>query len=352
MSGYLPNHQRAITSSMDPRVTPSAKFPKSNMGPFPGGVSYLTPKIFNKVNNTPGFRTNGRIATTILSRSRDQSKVNVNQLLFLDFAKHVRGSTGLMSEPTAPVVIDQMESPGLVNLQSLNYMLADSVPRLFEDVKKNKSKYVKSFEPNLKINTTRPKDPPMNLVDVEKAYILRRFKLHGIVENKDPSQPANIESNARAITCTVRGMTDIYDYWSNSKSRIGPYHKCFLVLKKIKITRDMRFQDSLHAMVHKSGAGPSVGFWDTYQWQVLPYHCHGNTIPVSEYTWTEDDGKEYIGHYWEIGHIHEYPDIGAEGLFKSRMNYSVSQDITYMHANGNVKPVQFYLKLDEGTKMF
>lgn len=350
MVQQLENHKRGAPDSGFDIRAPSATRPKHDLGSYPLNTRFLTPNILKSrdANTTVGFRTNGRISTTILSRSRDQHTVNVNQLLFLDFGHQLKGSPN--DQILSQLKIDRGDSPRILNLQQVNYYLALQAPQLFEEAFKPHRLQHDNTKKAFK-NMVFHNNVLLNRHDVEKAWILQKFKLHGIVENKDPQMPGYIESIARAITCTVRGMTDVYDYWSTSKRRLSPYDRCFFVLKKVKVTTDMRFQFSLDATEHKSGSSIAPRFNNSYQWQIVPHHVTGNTIPMSEYSWIEDDGYEYFGHYWEIGNVHEYPDIGHDSLFRNRTDLSVCQDITYMHKNGGIKPFQFYLKFDESSKM-
>lgn len=329
-SKSLPNHYSNIRADVDPRA-PSSKVVRSEMGPYPGGMSGITPSYINndkRVNKTVGWRTNGSIRTTVQTRTRDQNYVNVNQLAFID-----------TKIPDRPL---------LMNLQQLNWWLVNDAPELFNNPQVLNKWLVKD----------RRTQTIYNQVQAEKAYIMDRFKLYGAVVNRDVDNGDDmpIERSPRAFTCTVKGVCHLLDYWSTKDRSLHAYDQCYFVLKKVLITPRDTFQSRLTTSIHNTGS-PVRGNWPSMGkmcWQVVPWHTSDNYIPLKAYSWTDMiqvgtnlvEGDEYIGGYWRIGCIHEYPDIGSRAQFKKRDDLSVSKDITYLHDNGRITPIHFYLKLD------
>lgn len=329
-SKSLPNHYSNISADVDPRA-PSSKFIKSDMGPYPGGMPGMTPNYINndkRVNKTVGWRTNGSIRTTVQTRTRDQNFVNVNQLAFID-----------TKIPDRPL---------LMNLQQMNWWLIKEAPELFREPQVLNKWLVKDKVTN----------EVYNLEQAEKAYIMDRFKLYGAVVNRDidNSDDMPVERSPRAFTCTVKGVCHLLDYWSTKDRSLHAYDHCFFVLKKVLVGPHDKYQSRLTTTVHNAGS-PVPGNWPSMGkmcWQIVPWHTSDNYIPVNAYSWTDlkqvgatlVPGREHIGGYWQIGHIHEYPDIGHRAQFKKRGEMSVAQDITYLHDNGRIVPIHFYLKLD------
>lgn len=329
MSRSLPNHYSNINADSDPRA-PSSQRIKSNMGPYPGGMPGITPNYINNdklVNKSVGLNTNGSIRTTVQTRSRDQNYVNVNQLAFID--------------TKIP------ERPLMMNIQQLNWWFVEHGIPLFEQGKVQQEWSIIDF-----------KQIPANLDQAEKGYIMKRFKLYGAVVNRDvdTENMMPIERQPRAFTCTVKGVCHLLDYWSTEDRTLRAYDQCYFVLKKVLVGPDTKFQARLNSSLHNTGTSVPAGWPKVGQmvWQIVPWHTSNNYIPVEIYSWTDKnsllgvmvDGKTHVGGYWRIGNIHEYPDIGHRSQYKKRKDLSVAQDVTYLHDNGRVVPIHFYLKLD------
>lgn len=331
-SRSLPNHYSNISADVDPRAPPS-KTIRADMGPYPGGMPGITPNYINndkRINKTVGWRTNGAIRTTVQTRTRDQNFVNVNQLAFID--------------------TEIPDRPQLYNIQQMNWWLVSE----FENLQNRNPQLLNEW-------AIKKKGAILNKAQAEKAYIMKRFKLYGAVVNRDVdnSDDMPIERSPRAFTCTVKGVCYLLDYWSTHERPLHAYHQCYFVLKKVLVKPDMKYQSRLTTTVH--GAGQSVpGTWPTngkLVWQIIPWNTPDNFIPVDELTWEEEEiigGKkvktENIGGYWRIGRIHEYPDIGHRAMFKKRDNHAVARDITYLHDNGRIVPIHFYLSLDTNCR--
>lgn len=333
-SKSLPNHYSNISADVDPRAPPS-KTIRSDMGPYPGGMPGITPNYINndkRINKTVGWRTNGSIRTTVQTRTRDQNFVNVNQLAFIDTRVDDR--------------------PQLYNLQQLNWWLVSEFPKLMQ----NNPQLLKEW------TIKNRSGDIVNQVQAEKAFIMKTFKLYGAVVNRDVdnSDEMPIERNPRAFTCTVRGVCHLLDYWSTKGRTLHAYDSCYFVLKKVNITPDMKYQSRLTTTVHGAGQ-PVPGAWPyagKLMWQIVPWSTMDRYIPVEVYSWQEEEvdptGKkvmvEHQGGYWQLGNIHEYGDIGHKSMFRKRDDLSVSRDITYLHDNGKVTPIHFYLKLDNNCR--
>lgn len=330
----LPNHFSQIRDDVDPRA-PSSKIIRADMGPYPGGVPGITPQYLNndrRVNKTVGWRTNGAIRTTVETRARDQNFINVNQLAFMD--------------------TNVPDRPQLYNIQQLNWWLVSEFPEL---MKKNKTMFREWSVKNRRGKT-------VNRTQAEKAYIMKRFKLYGAVVNRDVDNGDDmaIERIPRAFTCTVKGVCHILDYWSTADRRLNAYDTCYFVLKKVVVGPETRYQSRLTTTVHEAGQ-PVPSPWPRegrMVWQVVPFNTSDNFIPVEKYTFVDKesrngdliDTRTEIGGYWRVGSIHEYPDIGHKSIFKKRDEHAVARDITYLHDNGRIVPIHFYLHLDDNCK--
>lgn len=335
----LPNHSSSISSTMDPRA-PSSQYIRSDMGPYPGGMPGITPNYINndkRINKTVGWRTNGAIRTTIQTRTRDQNFINVNQFAFID--------TRIPNRPQ------------LLNVQQLNWWLLTEFPQLLIN------------NPML-LNEWAVKDRKKDYVNqeqAEKAYIMNTFKLYGVVVNRDVdnSDELPVERGPRAFTCTVKGVCNVLDYWSTGTRALRAYDSCYFVLKKVLVKPDAKYQSRLTTKFHNTGS-PVPARWNPLGemvWQVVPWNTPDSFIPVEAYSWTDKiatatasgakvlvDGTKHIGGYWKLGRIHEYPDIGHRNMFKKRDELSVSRDITYLHDNGRLPPIHFYLSLDNNCR--
>lgn len=328
-SRSLPNHYTNISAGVDPRA-PSSQRIRYGDNNYPGGQSNITSDIINNrnVNTTPGWRTNGSIRTTVQTRTRDQNYVNINQFAFMD-----------TKIPDRPL---------LLNIQQLNMWLIEQAPALFHEASTLRQWIVKD----------KRTDKVFNLEQAEKAYIMNRFKLYGVVVNRDVdnNDAMDIERSPRAFTFTTRGVCHVLDYWSTKKKNLQAYDLCYFVLKKVLIGPDTKIQSKLTTRIHNTGA-PIHGSWPALGkmcWQIVPWHTSDNYIPISAYTWVDkiavgaklEEGKKHIGSYWRVGNIGDSPDIAARSIFKKRQELSVAHDITYLHENGAIIPVHFYLKLD------
>lgn len=325
----LPRYSNHLDAGMQP-YAPDSQQLRTDMGQYPGGVPYLTSEFLQDertINKNVGRPTNGSIRTSVLTRTRDQNSINVNQLGFMD--------THLVDRPV------------LLNLQALNWWLVN----IREDggyltLNDPTNKFIEKY--TLKDNTGRI----INMDDAQKAYIMDRFKLYGAVVNRDvDNNPNDIprERIARDFTCTVKGVCHILDYWSKNQDILGPYDSCFLVLKKVKITEKMSWQHMLTNGSYNGDLRVDQTMHGKYCWQILPYHCSDSVIPADELMWTdENDGTEHKGGYWRCGNVHEYPDIGSFSQYEKRHDTGlVSRNISYLHDRGRVTPIHFYLKLGD-----
>jgi hypothetical protein len=118
--------------------------------------------------------------------------------------------------------------------------------------------------------------------------------------------------------------------------------------------------------VHDVGKSPNKT--GLYCWQFIPYHTTDRAIDPDVYTshLYQVNGKfvqpsmlkgenaetvSVIGSYIRVGFVHEYASIGNAAQFERRNELSVSRDITYLISNGAIRPLQFYLWLDDQTKL-
>lgn len=333
---YLPRYSTRLDAGMQP-YAPDSKYLRTDMGAYPGGVPYLTSEFLqdeNVINKNVGRPTNGSIRTSVLTRTRDQNSINVNQLAFID--THI---------------VDQ---PVLLNLQALNWWLvniaSDGGYHILNDKKR---RFTQKYEISSIAGTI-----PYNELDAQKAYIMERFKLYGVVVNRDvDNNPNDIprEQVSRDFTCTVRGVCHVLDYWSNNGKLLNPYDSCFLVLKKILITKDMTWQHKLTNGSFTGNLRADSTVVGTHCWQIFPYHCSDSIIPVKELMWEEGFTASptasptlYKGSYWRCGNVHEYPDIGSYSQHEKRKDTGcVARNITYLHDGGRGTPVHFYLKIGD-----
>lgn len=322
----LPRTSQWLDAEMQP-YAPGSKYLKTDMGRYPGGVPYLTSEFLQDeqdINKNVGRSTNGSIRTSVLTRTRDQNSINLNQLGFMD--------THLMDRPV------------LYNLQALNWWLVDMNEGGGYNFLNNRNNLTKYLVKN--------GDKCINIEDAEKSCIMERFKLYGAVVNRDvDNNPDNIhrERIARDFTCTVKGVCHVLDYWSQRDKLLSPYDSCFFVLKKIKINKDMSWQHMLNAGTYKGNLHADSSIHNKYWWQIIPYHCSDSVIPVDQLTWTDHNGHLHIGSYWRCGNVHEYPDIGSPQQYEKRGDDTglVSRNITYLHDRGRVTPIHFYLKIGD-----
>lgn len=316
-----------MNSNSDPRA-PGAKYLKTDMGNYPGGVPYLTDKYINndtKVNKTPGRKTNGSIRTTVMTRTRDQNVINVDQFAFMDTRK--------------------TDSPVMLNLQTLNWRLASDKGELADILNENNNKHQ-----NLKQYAIHGESLNTNRVDAEKAFIMASFKLYGVVVNRDVDNDNSMakERIARAFTCTVKNVCNVLDYFSYKGHSLRPYSSCFFVLKKIKIHENMRWENVITASSTQGalhGTNPSmVG---KMKWQIIPYHALDNVLDPALRIWYHNK-TPYVGGMWKLGRIHEFADICTPGSFEKREDEtSVSRDVALLHGGGRITPIHFYLNIEE-----
>lgn len=321
----LPRYSSHLDAGMQP-YAPDSKYLRADMGNYPGGVPYLTSEYLQDervINKNVGRPTNGSIRTSVHTRTRDQNTINVDQLAFMD--------------------TKEVDRPKLYNLQALNWWLVnngdDGGFKIWNDDKELKPYTVKDTN-----------DDILNRDDAQKAYIMNRFKLYGVVVNRDvDNNPNDIprERIQRDFTCTVKGVCHVLDYWSYDDNLIKPYDSCFFILKKVKITPKMRWQHMITLGSYKGDLKPDTVVQGQLCWQIVPYHCSNTVVPVDELTW-EDNGKLRIGSFWRCGNINEYPDVGTQSQYEKRHDpLFVATNITYLHDRGQVTPVHFFLKLGD-----
>ena len=335
----LSNHYGStLRSDVDPRA-PGSKYLDVGLGRnYPGGVPYLTDSYLSDkaVNKAPGRRTNGSVRTTVHTRTRDQNYINVDQFAFMDVRK--------------------FDKPLLLNLQTLNWLLVNDLG----DVNGN-GKILDGGNDSLLRNYALDGDLDTVRVQAEKCYIMDNFKLYGVVVNRDVDNDNSMakERIARTFTCTVKNVCHVGDYFSTYRHVLKPYSSCYFVLKKVKITSDMRWENMLTSMGGGKATKPAprmaIG---KYKWQIIPYHNTDNVLPVSKVKWDEYDnvdaaGKPIVqashnGGMWRLGKIHEYADICTPSTFSKRNTEEVvSRDISELHGRGRITPIHFYLKLEE-----
>lgn len=322
----LPRYSSRLDAGMQP-YAPDSKYLRTDMGPYPGGVPYLTSEYLQDeriINKNVGRPTNGSIRTSVHTRTRDQNSVNVDQFGFMD--------------------TKETDRPVLLNIQALNWWFVNKGDgggyNVLED-DKSLAKYAIFNKSNDIVN----KD------DAQKAYIMDRFKLYGVIVNRDvDNNPNDIprERIQRDFTCTVKGVCNVLDYWSYDDNLIKPYTTCFFVLKKVKITEDMRWQYILTGGPYKGEMKADDSLKDTYCWQIVPYHGFDTVVPPNELTWVDNYGMTHMGGFWRCGNIHEYADIGVNAQYEKRKDpLYISRNITYLHDHGRVTPVHFYLKIGD-----
>lgn len=325
----LPRTSNYLDSSMQP-YAPDSKYMRANLPGYPGGTNYLTSEFLQDeryINKNVGRPTNGSVRTSVSTRSRDQNTINVNQLAFMD--------------------TEETDKPILLNLQTLNWWLVDVRGKgghklLNEPSHKSIEKFlIKSENGNI-----------LNLEDAQKSYIMERMKLYGVVVNRDVDNNVHDiprERIARDFTCTVDGVCHVLDYWSHKGKILRPFDSCYFVLKKVLIKSDFSWQPSLTHGNFSGTMKADTSIHDEWCWQVVPAFCSDNALKVEDRTWLDDEGREHLGGLWEIGRIHENPDIGVPSMFEKRKDATtVARNITYLHDMGRVTPIHMYLKLGSG----
>lgn len=327
----LPNHYDNISPNVDPRP-PAKRYITSEAQGYPGSIPYITPQYINndrQVNKTHGDLTNGYVRCTIMTRTKDQPVINIHQFAFLD--------------------TDNPNRPKLLNIQELNQYLANNF-HFNSEKDNNVNNYLLQFGNFTNINKEQ----------AEKSAIMKRFKLFGVIANRDTDNGGyNSGSNysirdPRVFTCTVRGACEVLDYWSSKNNRLRAYDQCYFVLKKVKLdeknTKFNKYLTKPHN-VQETGKPLKVDATATEQirWQIIPFSTSDSYIDVADYSWnegTKTDPQMKIGGYWKLGCVHEYADIGSPAQFDKRGELSVAQNMSFLHDYGRVLPLQFYLNLD------
>jgi hypothetical protein len=323
-----------MSANHDPRA-PGSKYLRSGMNGYPGGVPYLTDKYINNdksVNKTPGRKTNGSIRQTVITRTVDQNSINVDQFAFMD-------------TKTA-------DRPVLHNLQTINWMLASSAATGFVNstgelgrvLGNPNAAQLKNYIVNSEAGI------PLNIEDAEKAYIMNRFKLYGVVVNRDTDGGDSSKLQiARAFTCTVKNVCHVLDYFSVSGNSLRPYNSCFFVLKKVLIKENQSWEGVITAARNGSMSlkTATMEMINTQQWQIVPYHASNNVLAIEKRIWVnKDTGVPNIGGMWKVGRIHEYPDISVASAFEKRVDETVvARDVGVLTGRGRITPIHFYLNI-------
>lgn len=326
----LYNHTSGLSPDFN-TMTTASKTMRTDMGRYPGGVSFLTDKDIQDptIEVTTGNNTNGRIQVSLQTRTIDQDYINKYQFVWLDNEKTY--------------------SPKFLNLQSLNYELLSFCNPVDREQKAKNKKSEKTM--------------------TMKQMIMERFQLFGVIANNDTDNNFDMPTvrSPRAISFTFWGSTHVLDYWSNREhGRVAPYSTCYFILKKVEVKPSDLYQRTLKSSVTTSGIHPHEGLVDwpkdpvdgknmpIYTWQVVPYHNWKNEIDIDQvvYDYKENDiAKSCIGHYWKVGHVHEYPDLAKRAILDTRDARSVSRNMTYLHMTGSVRPMQFYMDISAGNTL-
>lgn len=332
MSAY--NYSNNMNPNFDITAPPTQLRRAANGMPINSGGP-LSDRLMNPSGYNKAFmqETNVSVKATVKTRTTDQRTINQHQLAF--------------------IYTKQFDKPILLNLQQMNQLLAGGDPLKEEDYKR----------------IFGAQDP----ANWSKEYIKNNFKLFGTVVNRDTDldRRTAMDRVPRAFTMCVRGDCHVMDYWSNRHGSLKKYDICYLVLKRVWISDDHRYQPDMGLRMHNLGHVPNRT--GRYCWQYVPYHTTDRTVRPEAYTSTEcfdyryDDLQvepneynmkspmikrvEVIGSYLRVGFVHEYASIGNISLFEKRDELSVSRDITYLMENGAVRPLQFYLWLDDETKL-
>jgi hypothetical protein len=310
-------------------MTTPSKTMRTDMGRYPGGVNYLTDKDIqdSKIEMTTGNNTNGRIQVSLTTRTIDQDYVNKYQFVWLDTKED--------------------HKPKFLNIQSLNYELVSFChPR--------HAKEKQQLESAIKEKGSL------------KNVIVDRFKLFGVIANNDVDNNYDdyMVRNPRGLTFTIWGTTHVLDYWSNKKhGRVSGYTTCYFVLKMVKVSAKDLYQRMLTSGSMNTGVFPVDVDWgkddEVWAWQVVPYHNNKQEIDLKELvceSWSKDKKKKYshIAHYWKVGHIHEYPqNLMSTSQYQVRKSgMEVSKNMSYLHMQGQVVPMQFYMDISSDNLLF
>jgi len=312
-----------------------------------GGPMTDRPMQQNGINKAFASDTNVSVKATVRTRTRDQRYINQHQLGF--------------------IFTDHYDKPVMMSIQQVNLLLAGGNPMTERNDKELFGKRGQAWDP-----TSWSKDE-----------IMKKFHLFGSVVNRDvdTKEEVRMDRVSRAFTVCVRGDAHVLDYWSSKERELQRYDMCFFVLKKIWIDEKTRFQSSLQARNHNVGVQPLNIGKGKYCWQILPYSCKDVTIDPSVFTSEVCRGPDVpkagslgapvmvkgpdvapgtkgaihtkvIGTFWQVGFTHEYATIGNPSMFQKRAtDHHVARDISYLHDNGLVRPIQMYLCFDDATKL-
>ena len=337
------NYSSSLDRNFNPFPEGSSAITSEINGSFPGGVPFMTPNVQNPSGFNQGYMqaTNGQVKITLNTRTTDQKYLNSAQLAFVD------------SED----VDSNRRNHRLLSLQAVNKLIVEGSTPGYDSIQDR-------FYEN------------MGKLDSKKE-IMARFKCIGVVVNTDvDNSNRNFYSNvptsrlARSFTIVTWGDAFVHDYWSHNENVLYHYDDCFLVLKKVKLKESDGFQTNLTV----SAADTHEGFQDSrnkplrvdfnrYYWQFVPFSCRQGCLPFKQ---LENDYEETItggvgnktkvkrhelGTYIRIGRVHEYADIEKKSLYESRNEFSVSRDVVHMHNNGKARPLQFYLRMDDESKL-
>ena len=250
----------------------------------------------------------------------------------------------------------KFDHPMLLNLQTMNWLLVNDLGDSSGNGKildGGNDRLLEKYAVNGDLNAVRNQ--------AEKCYIMDNFKLYGVVVNRDVDSGESMpkERIARTFTCTVKNVCNVGDYFSTSNKVLKPYDSCYFVLKKIKITRGMRWENMLTSMGTGKPTKPAPALAiGRYKWQIIPYHNSDNVLPMDRIKWMESEEVDnkgnpveevsYNGGMWKLGKIHEYPDVCTPSAFSKRFDETVvARDISELHGRGRITPIHFYLKLEE-----
>jgi len=336
-------------NNFDIRVPPSKLQNAGGIRGTIGGPMTDRPMQQNGINKGFASDTNVSVKATVRTRTRDQRYINQHQLAF--------------------IFTDHYDKPVMMSIQQINLLLAGGNPMTERNDRELYEKRGKPWDPTA----------------WTKEQILKKFHLFGSVVNRDVDTKEEIAMDraSRAFTVCVRGDAHVLDYWSSKTRELQRYDMCYFVLKKIWIDDKTRFQTSLQARSHNVGVQPLNIKKGKYCWQILPYSCKDCAIDPSVFTsviYREKDkpvpstslgtslGKtrgdevapgtrgaiieKVLGTYWQVGYTHEYAAIGNPSMFQKRASdHHVARDISYLHDNGLIRPIQMYLCFDDATKL-
>lgn len=345
MSDFYNYTEFGSANSFDIRQPPSKLQNAGGIRANIGGPMTDRPMQPNGINNGFASETNVSVKATVRTRTRDQRYINQHQLGFI--------FTG------------NFDKPVMMSIQQINLLLAGGNPMTERN------------DRELFGERGQPWDP----TNWTKEEICENFKLFGAVVNRDvdTKEEIRVDRVARAFTICVRGDAHVLDYWSTKDRELKRYDMCYFVLKKVWVDENTRFQSSLQARNHNVGVKPLNIGKGKYCWQILPYSCKDCSIPPSVYTSevcreqdkiiTDANGtrikkgkyvapgtkdalhEKVIGTYWQVGFTHEYATIGNSSMYQKRVtDHYLARDISYLHDNGLVRPIQMYLCFDDDTK--